>query len=180
MKTIRFSTDVPQDLALAHLDARPARTNGHNGRTMMFLTIDDRAFYVTREDAAAIERRLRDLGVQPGERILIAHESVYEHGEKPTRWNIYRASGIGQQADGTFIVPTPVGAVEPKPAPLPAKSEHSRLEHTGPVLYAREQAQIFVDLVAQTLDYATRCHAHLGLTREDAIGLVLAAYTRPR
>lgn len=176
MTTIKFSVDVPQDLALLHLDARPARHH-YNGNSMMFQTVDDRQFFVSAEAAAVIERKLRDLGIQRGERILIAQESMYEHGEKTTRWNVYKASEpCGQQADGSFVVPMPPGSTETKCVALPAKPGGSRLEHTGAALYAREQAQLLVDIVAQTLEYARQWHTDLGLTRPEAIALVVAAY----
>ena len=63
-------------------------------------------------------RELARLGIDAGEPILICLETFQGHGDRyaaSARWRVYRAPlRMGQQKDGTFIVPAIPGSMADK------------------------------------------------------------------
>lgn len=110
MRNVRLTADVPVDLALRTIQAVDAPSRS-NRLQRMFSTTDGRAVYVSQQECRDIEARLAELGIKAGERILLYKERAWSAGAMATRVNVYRAVvHVGQQHDGTFIVPRPPGA----------------------------------------------------------------------
>ncbi len=147
MQSIQISANVPVDLSLRCLTGRQVR-HGNAGIRQQFLTMDGRAFYVSEQHGFELEQRLRELSIRPGERILIYKENVFgAGGVATTRLNVYRATGlVGQQADGTFLVPR-----------VPGSS-------TAPVLSAPRAIALLRDAVKLALDTADSWHEFHGGT----------------
>jgi hypothetical protein len=106
--TIRFSRNVPG----APL-TRPGKPSER-----IFLADGGRRFYLPEASACELVLRLAEQGIAAGEPILICLESFQGHGDKyaaSARWRVYRApQRMGQQADGTFIVPAIPGSLADK------------------------------------------------------------------
>src|SRR5215831_12649536 len=102
---IRVIPEVPMDLTLAFLEGKPVA----NGR-MMFSTVDGRSLFVPEPAGREIQRKLNDLRIQPGDHVLIRQSIGYPAGVRTVSWEVYRTAVIvGQQADGSFVVPSQPG-----------------------------------------------------------------------
>ena len=117
MTAIRFSRNVPIDLVLeSTTGARLVRPGKPPQR--IFLADGGHRFYLTEASACELVLRLAEQGIAAGEPILICLESFQGHGDKykaSARWRVYRApQRMGQQADGTFIVPAIPGSLANK------------------------------------------------------------------
>jgi hypothetical protein len=115
--TIRFSRNVPIDLVLETTTGAPLTRPGKPPERI-FLADGGRRFYLPEASACELVMELARLGIHAGEPILICLESFQGHGDKykaSARWRIYRApQRMGQQADGTFIVPAIPGSLANK------------------------------------------------------------------
>jgi hypothetical protein len=115
--TIRFSRNVPIDLILETVTgARFIRPGKQAER--IFLADGGRRFYLPEPSAEELVRELARLGIDAGEPILICLETFQGHGDRyaaSARWRVYRAPlRMGQQKDGTFIVPAIPGSMADK------------------------------------------------------------------
>lgn len=140
MVAIRLTPDVPVDLALAYTVGKPVK-----GNKLMFSTVDQRVLFVPEQAGKIIEGKLIALGIQRGERILICQERTYEGGNPEVKWNVYKARvPVGQQGDGTFIVPRQPGAGAVTPTPIaatPVKEQpQDTTDHNKPA--AAQPAQV--------------------------------------
>lgn len=109
MQRVILSTNVPVDVALQSMTGTDVRSR-YKGLQRVFLTTDGRAVHATQQEGYEIEARLAELGINPGERILLYKERTRVGAVVTTKMNVYRAQlRVGQQPDGTFIVPRPPG-----------------------------------------------------------------------
>jgi hypothetical protein len=109
MSTIRFLRNVPVEVALETTTGSRLTRPGKSPQRV-FLAHGGRRFYLPEASACELELRLAEQGISAGEPILICLESFQGHGDRyaaSTRWRVYRTrrSDVGQQADGTFVVP---------------------------------------------------------------------------
>jgi len=117
MTTVRFSRNVPVDLILeTTTGARLTRPGKQPQR--VFLADGGRRFYLPEASARELVLELARLGINAGEPILICLETFQGHGDRykaSARWRVYRApQHMGQQKDGTFIVPAIPGSLADK------------------------------------------------------------------
>lgn len=178
---IRITPEVPVDMVLAFTEGKPVA----NGK-MMFSTTDGRSLFVPEAAGREIQQRLNDLRIRPGDRVLIRQGITHNGGVRETSWEVYRASvAVGQQRDGSFIVPAQPGAEKappalPPPSPPAAAQPNGRpagaLEHCGPAAPLRQRATLLIDVYAGMLRYARQCHADLDMAPADIRELVAAAY----
>lgn len=117
MTTIRFSRNVPIDLVLETTTGARLTHPGKEAQRI-FLADGGRRFYLPEALACGLVIRLAEQGIAAGEPILICLESFQGRGDKyaaSARWRVYRApQRMGQQKDGTFIVPMVPGALAVK------------------------------------------------------------------
>jgi len=179
---IKLTPEVPVDMTLAYTEGKPV------GRgQMMFSTVDGRVLYVPEAGGREIQRRLNDLRIKVGDRVLIRQSVDYSGAGREVSWEVYRAKvGVGAQADGSFVVPAQPGADVASPAPVPADrirpgvpntistDHHSPLEHSGRSLLMRQEAQMLLDVLASCQAYAKQCYPDI--TADDVRACVLATY----
>ena len=109
MRTIRFSRNVPVHLALQSVTARLV------SHRFVFRTTDGRQFSLGEASGRELHMRLAEQGIVSREPILIVLEAFQASGDRysaSARFRVFRASArIGQQADGTFVVPSQPGGL---------------------------------------------------------------------
>jgi len=132
MEKIQFQTNVSQELALKFTEGKECQSN-FGPAQWMFTTCDDRVFFV----AEKVAQKIHGLHLRPGECFDMCKAEVpYSNGRKGIEWQISRVGEpMGEQPNGTFVVPTPrpngppvVGRVIPvteanTPAPAPVVRE---------------------------------------------------------
>jgi hypothetical protein len=111
MIKIDFRPDVPVDLALAFPEGKLVKSR-FKGEQIMFSSVDGRVAFVSQADGHQIQHQLRELGIRSGQRILICKERSFGPAGQVTAWKVYRAGEppIGEQRDGSFVVPAQPGA----------------------------------------------------------------------
>ena len=116
MITIRFSRNVPIRSGPGNHHGRAPHPPGQTAPTGL-----SRGWGPALLLAGGIRRRARELarlGINAGEPILICLDTFQGHGDKyaaSARWRVYRApQRMGQQKDGTFIVPAIPGSMADK------------------------------------------------------------------
>jgi hypothetical protein len=114
---IQFQTNLPVELALQYLEGKPVDSQ-FGGVQHLFSTTDNRVFFVSEMVGNIIADQLKKLGVQKGEAIKICKAEVTQgRGRKGIQWIVQKVgSPVGDQPDGTFVVPastpTPESALE--------------------------------------------------------------------
>ena len=130
MTKICLRPHVPVDLELAYTEGKPVESKW-KGPQMMFSTVDGRVLYVPIEAGHEIQNRLRDLGIQRGERILICEQQERQGAEVLTSYEVHRIErAVGEQRDGTFVVPAQPGATRDAP-PIAAPNGNSTAVRNG-------------------------------------------------
>lgn len=200
METIKFTTDVPVQLTILTIEGQ--KVKGFRGTEYRFKTVDERAFYVDEESGRKLGLRMRELGIQPGDSIVITKESKIENKKWATFFTVFKMAPpvqrVGEQPDGSFVVPCQPGAGSlkadsPAPAqvtattsseersntPKPTKDPiaSSPLEHSGTSLVLRDQTQMLVDVFASCLQYAQSRYGDL-VRPEDIRSLMQDVYAR--
>ena len=158
---VEFPFNTPVALKLKYAHPKPCA----NGERAMFSTDDNRVLFLDLDTA----RQIEDLNIKPGEPILITRQKT---GKDAATWLIQRqadlngqlteslkARELGQQPDGTFVVPA-----APKP---PASSRVS--------VPLADEANTLVDTFAAVLERALKTHE--GRVKPDEVrSLLLSAY----
>jgi hypothetical protein len=93
----------------------------------MFTTVDDRVFFV----AEKVAQKIHGLRLQPREPLDITKAEVdWGNGRKGIEWKVAKVGfapseqpAIGEQPNGTFVVPVQPGAGAVTPAPVTAASQ---------------------------------------------------------
>jgi hypothetical protein len=129
MEKIKFQTNIPVEVALKFTEGRLCDSQFGDPQ-YMFTTVDDRVFFV----AEKVAQKIHGLRLQPREAFGITKAEVdWGNGRKGIEWQVSKVgeppewNAIGQQPDGTFVVPCPGGA-QPgagvsAPAPVTAASQ---------------------------------------------------------
>jgi hypothetical protein len=182
-KVIRLMPEVPQDLRLAYPEGKTLE----DGRVMLSTT-DGWVLFLPADGGQAVQQQLRDLRIQPGDRVLIRESITHGPTGKTVSWEVYRAQvALGQQRDGSFVVPNqPGGAATISQVAAPVsdrdnghstrKPPESPYEHSGTAAGLRERANMLVDVYAACLAYAKR---YPDVSAEDVRAFVLAVFASP-
>ncbi len=178
MEKINVRTDVPFDVALAHTEGKLVKSR-FGGKEMMFTTIDDRVLYLNEEAGHIVQNRIRDLGVQRAETIIICRESHREGKEVTMRWTVCKARiPVGEQPDGTFVLPAQPGASASSPAPAARQvrtaSQQPAQAHHSWAAFLLSQTNAMVDVYAAALNYAQQTYGE-AVKPEDVRQLLTAA-----
>jgi hypothetical protein len=109
---IRFSLNIPVDCSLQSTSGRRVVKGGQV--LYVFDTTDGRHFWLAEGQAIELQLRLAEQGILPRQPVLIVRESfqgMRDRYRASARWRVYRApQRLGEQADGTFVVPCIPGA----------------------------------------------------------------------
>lgn len=182
---IRMYPECPVDMVLAYTEGRVTK----NGK-MQFSSRDGRVLFVPQVAGRQIEQRLRDLRIQAGDRVMIRETVDHAGGERTSKWEVFRCQvGVGQQANGSFVVPAQPGADLPHRTSAPTSKSAALTKaqpetttatngssHTGLAAIVREHGAILIDVYADLLRYAREQHADVNLSPADIRELVQAAY----
>jgi hypothetical protein len=105
MIALHLRPNVPLELRLAYAEGREVKTG------MMFSDAGGGALFVSLALGCEINQSLRNLGARRGDRVVLLQRVSFPRGERTTSLEVCRAAQrVGQQADGTFVLPRIVGA----------------------------------------------------------------------
>ena len=106
---LRFETNVAREVHLRFLEGKPVESQ-FGGQQHLF-TAEEGAFYVSDTVGGILAEQIKRLGVRTGEPITICKREVANGGgRKSIQWQVER---VGEQPDGTFIVPNPPAVPTP-------------------------------------------------------------------
>jgi len=129
MEKIKFQTNISVEVALKFAEGKLCDSQFGDPQ-YMFTTVDDRVFFVAEKVAA----KIHGLHLEPREPFDIVKAEVdWGNGRKGIEWQVAKVGAppewdaIGQQPDGTFVVPIQpgAGAVTPAPAATPVRTQPS-------------------------------------------------------
>jgi hypothetical protein len=141
MEIIRFSTNVPVELAFTHTDGVPSE--GRFGEQFYRRTTDGRSVYLQ----PIVERKLLELDVKPGELFNIVKAEVKRGNKRSVEWQVSRVDPPGdpsqpvasQTKPPTQNPPAPSKPANSKPAvassiaqPKPNNSSSTQESNTEP------------------------------------------------
>ena len=188
MPTVEFQPNVPVDLALKYADGKPVNSRGPVAR-FLFTTTDDRALFLDE----SIAQRVRALGLQPGEHFRMCKGVIGRN----TEWKVER---VGEQKDGTFVIPKSGAATSPE-ITAPASSStgfHSHTATMNPTMPAevlqralsglprvdartalisatlREDANMLIDVMGSCIEYAKKYNG--AVSNDDVRALAITIY----
>jgi hypothetical protein len=131
MDKIKFQTNISVEVALKFSEGKLCESQFGDPQ-YMFTTTDDRVFFV----AEKVAQKIHGLRLQPREAFDITKAEVdWGNGRKGIEWQVAKVgappeeaaqwAAIGQQPNGTFVVPIQpgAGAVTPAPAATPIKAQ---------------------------------------------------------
>ena len=125
MEKIKFQTNISVEVALKFAEGKLCDSQFGDPQ-YMFTTVDDRVFFVAEKVAA----KIHGLHLEPREPFDIVKAEVdWGNGRKGIEWQVAKVGAppewdaIGQQPDGTFVVPIQPGAGAVTPAPVTAASQ---------------------------------------------------------
>ena len=132
MATIKFATNVPEELRLRFTEGKVVPSQ-FGGEQMMF-TAEEGVFYVSEAVGNIIHREIRKQGIAAGEPIEICKAEVDKgKGRKSIEWQVSKVGfAPGEQPDGTFIVPG-AGVLAPTPGNAASQPQTAmQPNHTKP------------------------------------------------
>lgn len=160
---VEFPPNVAVTLSLAY--AAPKRFTGTNGNLRcMFTTTDNRVAFLDAEVAG----RITELGINVRESFTITRKSSGKRGDSDT-WEVART--IGEQPNGTMVVPAIPDAIVPK------ASQRASCPTGGAALV--EEAKALVAVHAEVLDWALTTFQGR-VKPEEVRALVVTAYIQRR
>lgn len=186
MPTVEFQPNVPVDLALKFSDGKPVNSRGPVAR-FLFTTSDERALFLDE----SIAKRIQALGLQPGETFRMCKAVIGRN----TEWKVER---IGEQKDGTFIVPKSGAVASPEvntPASVSTGSTNATLYPNMPaevlrkalgglprvdartaIISAnlREDANMLIDVMGSCIEYAKKYNG--AVSNDDVRALAITIY----
>jgi hypothetical protein len=125
VEKIVFATNVAQEVALRFLDGKECPSN-YGDPQVMFTTTDDRMFFVSQEVARRIRNQIAELRVEAGEPLDICKAEVSRgNGRKGIEWRVSKVGTppVGEQPNGTFVVPAQPATGVVAPAAVQAASQ---------------------------------------------------------
>jgi hypothetical protein len=185
MPTVEFQPNVPVDLALKFSDGKPVNSRGPVAR-FLFTTTDERALFLDE----SIAKRIQALSLQPGEPFRMCKAVIGRN----TEWKVER---IGEQKDGTFMIPK-LGGAAPSPefaAPVSQASSSNTLHPNMPaevlqralgglprmdartaIISAnlREDANMLIDVMGSCIEYAKKYNG--AVSNDDVRALAITIY----
>lgn len=123
LQKIKFQTNISVEVALKFAEGKLCDSQFGDPQ-YMFTTVDDRVFFV----AEKVAQKIHGLRLQPREPFDIVKAEVdWGNGRKGIEWQVAKVgappeeaaqwAAIGQQPNGTFVVPVQPGAGVSAPAP---------------------------------------------------------------
>jgi len=187
MPTVEFQPNVPIDLALKYADGKPVNSRGPVAR-FLFTTTDDRALFLDE----SIAKRIQALGLQPSEHFRMCKGVIGRN----TEWKVER---VGEQKDGTFVIPKAAGSSPEVTAPpssstgfdshtsivnpnMPAEVLQRalgglpRVDARTAIISAnlREDANMLIDVMGSCIEYAKKYNG--AVSNDDVRALAITIY----
>jgi hypothetical protein len=182
MEKLVFETNLPIELALNYTQGKRVQSQ-YGGEQQMFSS-DKGVFYVAGVVGDILSRQLEDLDVKPGDPIRVCKREIPDgRGRKAIRWQVER---IGEQPDGTFVVPkvethlerqlkASIDHVEAKKVNGKPAPEAKPAIATGWAQFLLAQSNALVDVFAAAVKHAGEQHGNL-VRPDDVRTLVVTAY----
>lgn len=113
---IRFETNVPVVAALKF--AEGLKVEGQYGDQIMYTTVDDQKMYL----APIVADKIKELGIQRGERIRITKKEVRNGNRKGIEWHVERADEAAPRSNSETMrhMREQQASSEPASQPKPA------------------------------------------------------------
>jgi hypothetical protein len=183
---VEFSPNVPVQVALAYGAGKIVDTR--MGQRVMFTLVDGRVMFHDVDFA----QRINELRPEPREPFYIVRNQEAKRGS-PVQWRAWRSPGseVGEQGDGTFVVPGNGKAAASVSAPAaisaPSQERVPDFTHTsestkpappitnGWAQFLLSQTNALVDVYAAALNYASLKHGNQ-VKPDDIRCLVTTAY----
>ena len=175
---IEFPINTPVDLALQYAEGRNVPSSFGDGSQVMYSTTDGRRMYLSPTVAA----KLAALKPQPGQLLRITKRER-ANGARGFDWTVEK---LGQQADGTFLLPKADGPTPPaghRPATSTSTHQETAIDSKAITAPERKPAQSeverhckrLIDLQSACFEYATQKYGAT-VSREDVRSIVLSVY----
>lgn len=182
MQKIKFQTNVPVELALKFTDGKLCDSQFGDPQ-YMFTCTDDRVFFV----AEKVAQKIHGMRLKVGERVDICKAEVdYGNGRKGIEWQITRVDPpVGEQTNGTFVVPANGTAVSAT-APVAPKPSRQLAPQTTPTnvtpepeqtplmpwaLFLLSQTKMVIDVYALACRHASEAHGNI--VRTDDVRAIM-------
>jgi len=168
-EVIEFAPNVPVTVALKF--AQPKTVSGQYGERFMFSTVDGRVMFLSPEVAGQIA----ELGVNVRENFSITMRWDGQR-ESPRTWDVARV--IGEQPNGTMVVPASPGAAAPSSdgargvTPKPPAAAAAATQRGSALV---DEANALVDAYAAVLDRALRQYEGR-VKPEEVRALLISSY----
>jgi len=184
---VQFQPNIPVELALKFSEGKPI--NGRYGKpSIMFTTTDDRVMFLEPEVAG----RVHALGAAPGQPIRIVKT------EGPGRKQDWVVEKLGQQPNGTFIIPRQNEGAASSSQKTTAPSSRSPIQSVTPtnmqaitlqracgpapqdcrtVLMSgllREDTNMLVDVMGSCIEYSKKYNG--AVSNDDVRALAITVY----
>jgi len=189
---VQFQPNIPVELALKFSEGR--QINGKYGKpSVMFTTADDRVMFLEPQ----VAEKIQALGAVPGQPIRIVKT------EGPGRKQDWVVEKLGEQSDGTFVLPknegaasssqktaapssrSPIQSATPTTSTLNPNTQAAMLQRAcGPaaqdcrtVLMAgllREDTNMLVDVMGSCIEYSKKYNG--AVSNDDVRALAITVY----
>jgi hypothetical protein len=190
-EVVELQPNVPAEIALAYATGKICE--GRFGDRVMYSLVGDRVLFVD----LAVGQKINELGVKPRQPFCICKTHSGKKGDSP-QWRVWRRDSLGEQPDGTFVVPSSTPErVSSAPAPA-ASAPVSNLTpvnhnngngstngnskppaelniHQGWAQFLLAQTNALVDVYAAALNYASQKHGNQ-VKADDVRSLLTTAY----
>jgi hypothetical protein len=168
---ITFPPNVPVDLALQHAEGMRVPSDYGDGYQILYTTVDGRKAYFSPTVAAKIAALKPETG-----QLLRITKRERPDGRKGFIWDVEK---LGEQGDGTYVLPKATGPATAPAIRQPGTGEQSDRQNLTPVprpptSSVVSHARRLIDLHAECMSYAERYGAVV--TREDVRTYVTTAY----
>jgi hypothetical protein len=174
---IVFQVNVPVELALKSIAGKLVPSQFAGGDQYLFITTDDRLFYVRESVGEILMQQFADLNIQPGDVVRICKgEFEAGRGRKQIRWVVTSAlpssprRAPGSQSRVAPIAPRPTGtygaAAQPMTAALPQAAVVPAVVPSFADLLL-DHTKTLVDVYVQACQYAATQHG--GTIKPDMV-----------
>src|SRR5215467_3900156 len=109
MPKITFTPGVPEPVTLRYVSGKAVDSSFPPGSVQHMFSAEEGVFYLSDTAGGLLTARLKSMGVEAGETVLITKTQVksLHTGRPTTEWIPRRPGAVGEQTDGTYAVPAP-------------------------------------------------------------------------
>jgi hypothetical protein len=192
-EAVEFTPNVPVQVALAYKEGKIVE--GRFGQRVMFTLADGRVMFLDLD----VAQKINELEPKPRQPFFVRKEFSGKKGDL-AHWRVWLSPdpSVGEQPDGTFVVPSsqpgagvsPAAPASPAPVSNPAPTVNHNGNgntngnskppaelniHQGWAQFLLAQTNALVDVYAAALNYASQKHGNQ-VKADDVRSLLTTAY----